>query len=69
MGEAAESLINQALALTSKERAIIAEQLLLSLNKPNEELDQIWAKEAEARVEALNQGKLKKVSADSVLGK
>ena len=69
MGEAAESLINQALALTSKERAIIAEQLLLSLNKPNEELDQVWAKEAEARIEALNQGKLKKVSAESVLGK
>jgi hypothetical protein len=69
MGNAAKSLINQALELTSRERAIVAEQLLLSLDRPNQEIDEIWANEAEARVEALESGKLRKVSAESVLGK
>lgn len=69
MGNAAKLILNQALALSSRERAIVAEQLLLSLDKPNSEIDAIWAKEAEARIDALERGELHKVSAESILGK
>ena len=68
MGNTAKSVINQALELSSQERAIIAEQLLSSLDHPDSEMDKIWAKEAEARLDALEQGKIQKVSAESVLG-
>lgn len=68
MSESTKSVINQALELSSYERAVIAEQLLYSLDCPDSEIDEIWAKEAEARLDGLQQGKLKKVSANSVFG-
>ena len=69
MGKAAKSVINQALDLSSFERALVAEQLLLSLDRPDSQIDQLWAKEAEARVDAYQQGNLKKVSIKAVFGK
>lgn len=69
MGDTVESVINQALGLPSLERALVAEQLLLSLDRPDSEIDELWAKEAEARIDALNRGELRKVSADEVFGK
>jgi len=33
----------------------MAEQLLLSLDRPNTEIDKIWAKEAEARIDGKRQ--------------
>jgi len=69
MGDTVKSVINQALGLSSLERALVAEQLLLSLDRPDSEIDELWAKEAEARIDALNRGELRKVSADEVFGK
>ena len=69
MGNTAKSLINQALKLSARERSIAAEQLLLSLDRPDSEIDEVWAKEAEARIDALERGELRKVPAESVLGK
>ncbi|CAA0079476.1 Uncharacterised protein [Zhongshania aliphaticivorans] len=68
MDNTTKSVINQALELSSQERAIIAEQLLSSLDHPDSEMDKIWAKEAETRLDALKQGKIQKVPAESVLG-
>lgn len=69
MGETVKSIINQALEVSSLERALIAEQLLLSLDLPDSEIDSLWSKEAEARIDSLNSGKLRKFSADEVFGK
>ena len=69
MGSSVKSVINQALDLSSLERALVAEQLLLSLDRPDTEIDELWAKEAEARIDALERGELRKVSADTVFGK
>lgn len=68
MKESAKNFINQALELSAHERAIIAEQLLYSLDCPDSEMDKIWAEEAESRLDALAQGRISKVSAESVLG-
>ena len=69
MSDAAKIIIDQALELPSSERAIVAEQLLLSLDRPDQEFDAIWAAEAEERIDAYEQGKIQAVSAGEVLGK
>ena len=69
MGDLVKAVINQALDLSSLERALVAEQLLLSLDQPDTEIDGLWAKEAEARIDALERGELHKVSTDAVFGK
>lgn len=56
MSDAAKVLIDQALELPAQERAVVAEQILLSLDKPDAELDGIWASEAEARLSAYKSG-------------
>ena len=52
MSDTAKVLIDQALELPASERAVVAEQILLSLDKPDAELDAIWASEAESRLTA-----------------
>jgi len=59
-----------ALALPPRSRAKLAEQLLQSLDSPNqEELDTLWADEAEARVIACRRGEMKAISAREVFRK
>lgn len=69
VSEASKLLIDQVLELTEAERAIVAEQILLSLNQPNAEIDAIWVTETEARLDAYEKGQLESVSANEVLGK
>lgn len=38
-------------------------------DKPDKELDELWAKEAEARIDAYESGKVKAVSLETVLKK
>jgi|AntAceMinimDraft_17_1070374.scaffolds.fasta_scaffold05822_4 putative addiction module component (TIGR02574 family) len=54
-----EKLIDDALSLPVEIRAEIIEALLLSLNPTRREIDKIWAKEAEARVEDIKKGRVK----------
>ena len=69
MSDAAKILIDQALELPSAERAIVAEQLLLSLDRPDPEIDAVWAAEAEERIDAYEQGTIEVVSVSEVFGK
>jgi len=69
MSDAAKILIDQALELSSSERAIVAEQLLLSLEKPDAEIDALWATESEERIDAYEKGTLESVAAKDVFGK
>jgi len=56
VSETTKLLIDQALGLPASERAIVAEQLLLSLDKPGAEIDAIWASEAESRLSVYQEG-------------
>lgn len=69
MSNSAKVIIDQALELSAQERAIVAEQILLSLDRPDPALDQIWADEAEARIDAYERGEIKASSIQEVLGK
>ena len=67
MSEPVKSLLKQALELPSAERAKVAEELLSSLDHPDAEIDQVWAKEVESRLRAYREGKQKSVPIDSIL--
>lgn len=69
MSDAVKILIDQALELPSAERAIVVEQLLLSLDRPDPEIDAVWVTETEERIDAYEQGTIEVASVGEVFGK
>ncbi|MFC1617416.1 addiction module protein [Candidatus Margulisiibacteriota bacterium] len=57
-----KQIISNALELKPAQKFIIIEALLNSLDKPDPEISKIWVKEAEKRLKAYNEGKLKTIS-------
>lgn len=66
MATSAKSLLQQALKMPPNERTALVETLLLSLDKPDPELDALWLKEAEDRLTAYHSGELGAVDAEQV---
>ncbi len=62
-------ILKDALKLSADERAVLAEQLLSSLEPPDEHTDNLWRMEVEDRIQAYNEGKLKSISLQDVLAK
>jgi putative addiction module component (TIGR02574 family) len=62
-------ILQNILSLPPKERAIIVDQIIISLNLPDESIDELWKNEVESRIEAYNSGKIKKVSLQDVVMK
>ena len=66
----AQQVLTQALDLPPTERAQLVEQILSSFDLPGrEEIDALWAKEAEDRIDAYDQGKIKATPATEVFRK
>jgi putative addiction module component (TIGR02574 family) len=66
MSASAETLLRQALQLPPIDRAALVESLIISLDKPDSELDAIWLKEAESRMAAYRAGEIEAIDADEV---
>ena len=64
-----ENLFKEALTLRPSEKAQLIDKLLSSLDKPDKEIDELWAKEAEGRIDAYDQGKIKTVALEKILKK
>jgi putative addiction module component (TIGR02574 family) len=64
-----KELFNEAISLPVEIRTQLVEKLLLSLNPLQKEIDKLWAKEAEKRVEEIRSGKVKTVSGEKVFKK
>ena len=64
-----DNILREALTLNPSEKAQLIDKLISSLDKSDREIDELWAKEAEDRIEAYNAGKLKAVSLEKVLQK
>jgi putative addiction module component (TIGR02574 family) len=62
-------ILKEALSLTPILKAELIDKLLSSLDKPDQEIDKLWIKEAEERIDAYEQGKIKAVSLEKVLQK
>ena len=61
-----KEILEKALRLKPEERFMVVEGLLKSLDEPNQELDAVWAEEAEKRLEAYREGNLKGISLEEV---
>jgi len=66
---ASNEILKDALNLRPAEKAELIDKLLSSLDNPDKEIDALWAKEAEARIEAYDQGKIKALTLKEVLEK
>lgn len=66
MSELAEKLIEQALNLPANERAAFAERLLSSLDPDLSEIDQLWAKETEDRLDAYERDEIESIPTEEV---
>ena len=64
-----EDILKEAISLRPSEQAKLVDQLISFLDKPDSELDKLWAEEAESRLDAFKNGKLKFVSLEEVLAK
>ena len=66
MTTSTESLLRQAMQLSSNDRAALVEELIVSLDKPDPSLDAAWLAEAENRLAAYRSGELGAVEAEQV---
>jgi putative addiction module component (TIGR02574 family) len=64
-----EQIINQALNLPPEDKARVVDELLSSLDQPDEAIDALWRKEVEDRVAGYKDGILKSVSLEEALAK
>ena len=69
MTDSADTILEQALELSEIERAIVAEKLLFSIENPKLNIEDIWAKEADARVDAYHKGDIESISAEEVFAR
>jgi|AntDeeMinimDraft_5_1070356.scaffolds.fasta_scaffold21376_3 putative addiction module component (TIGR02574 family) len=64
-----EQLISKAIKMKPAEKAEIIDRLLQSLDKPDEQIDRLWKKEAEERIDAYEDGKISSASLQEVIEK
>jgi putative addiction module component (TIGR02574 family) len=64
-----DNIFKEVLTLRPSEKAQLIDKLISSLDKSDKEIDELWAKEAEDRIDAYDQGKLKAISLEKVLQK
>ncbi len=61
-------IIDLALHLKATERYEVAERIMQSLDKPDAEIDRIWAEEALRRAQSCDEGRMKTLPLAAVLG-
>lgn len=66
---ASKQILKEALDLPPTEKAELIDKLLSSLEKPEKKLDELWAAEAEDRIDAYEKGKIKALAIHEVLEK
>jgi putative addiction module component (TIGR02574 family) len=69
MNARSKSIAKEAGGLPAADRIRLVEYLLASLDKPDPDIDRIWADESERRLDAYLRGDAKSRDAKDVLGK
>ena len=62
-----DKLLKEALVLPIQEKSELIEQLIKSLDKHDLEIDELWKKEAESRIDAYDDGKIHSVTLKETL--
>ncbi|MFQ5865363.1 MAG: addiction module protein [bacterium] len=66
--EKPKAILEQALKMKPADKLMIIEALLNSLDEPDKKIEEIWAIEAEKRLKAYKEGKLKTLTYEEVFG-
>ncbi len=61
-----KELLDEATKLKPQERFALVESLIKSLDEPDTNLDEIWADEAEKRLNAYRDGRLDSISMEEI---
>ena len=61
-------IIDMALQLKAAERYEIVEKIMQSLDRPDTDIDRVWAEEALNRARACDEGRMKTLSFEEVFG-
>ncbi len=70
MSENSEKVLQEALNLPPEDRAEILQRLMATFQAPSAaELDELWAREAEDRLDAFDRGELGSVSEEEVFAR
>lgn len=69
MNTTTQTIIEQTSQLSANEKIELIDALLATVDKPDVEIDALWAKEAEDRFAAYNTGKIKAFDLNQVLAK
>lgn len=70
MSESTAQILQEALALPPQDRAELVDGLLVILQPPRDpEIDELWLREAEDRLDAYDRGELKAVPAEEVFAR
>ena len=69
MSKATQVIVEQASQLSANEKIELIDALLASVDKPDVEIDALWAKEAEDRLAAYSAGTIKTLDLNQVLAK
>ena len=64
-----QEILDRALKLPAVDKAYLVDELLTSLDKPDEAIDAMWRQEVEDRLKAYNAGNLRAISLEQVLAK
>jgi putative addiction module component (TIGR02574 family) len=59
-------ILQEALRLNPQERYIVVESLLKSLDKPDENIDSVWEKEAEKRLQNYRDNNIQTITFEEV---
>jgi putative addiction module component (TIGR02574 family) len=62
-----KDLFDEAISLPVEVRTQLVDKLLQSLNPTQTEIDKLWAKEAEKRVDEISTGKVKTIPGNQVI--
>ena len=63
------NILKDALTLKPSQKAKLIDKLLSTLDKPDREIDELWAKEVEERIEAYDRGQIKAIPLEKILEK
>ena len=62
-----EDVVSAAMSLPPQARAVLAEQLLASLESSQDDVDAAWRAEIERRVKEIEEGKVQLISGEQVM--
>ncbi len=64
-----ERILQEVTALKPIEQAQLVDNILSLLDKPNDEFDKMWGKEAESRLQAYKSGEIEAIPLEQVLAR